>query len=186
MDVTYVVGELITIGAMAFAFSMDSFSIGLGLGLLSMRMKRMALISTLSGFFHMVMPLIGIIVGQVLSVHFGQITILIGGGLLIVVGISMFHSAFQRKERETIIAPYGIGLLLFAFTVSIDSISAGLSLGMFGARVIVTVVLFGVISTVLTMSGLLLGRKFYHIFGRYSLVFGGSILLAFGIKMVFI
>ena len=75
MDVTYVVGELITIGAMAFAFSMDSFSIGLGLGLLSMRMKRMALISTLSGFFHMVMPLIGMIVGQVLSVHFGQITI---------------------------------------------------------------------------------------------------------------
>lgn len=184
MDVTYIIGELVTIGAMAIAFSMDSFSLGLGMGMLYIRLKRMALISLLSGLFHMIMPLIGMAIGKVLSVHFGDIAIIAGGILLIVIGISMIRSAFQFKKSASVIMPYGIGLLIFPLTVSVDSISAGLSLGMFGARVVVTVLLFGFISTMLTMVGLLLGRKFHNVVGGYSIAIGGIILLAFGVKMV--
>ncbi len=184
MDAAYIIGELITIGAMAFAFSMDSFSLGLGMGMLHLRLKRMALLSILSGLFHMFMPLIGIVIGKALSNHFGDIAVIAGGAMLIVIGLSMGRSAFKFDERHSIIMPYGIGLLLFPITVSLDSISAGLSLGIFGARVAATVALFGLMSTVLTMCGLLLGRKIHHFFGRYSIAMGGAILLAFGVKML--
>lgn len=184
MDVAYVIGELITIGAMAFAFSMDSFSLGLGMGMLNLRIKRIALISMLSGLFHMIMPLIGMSIGKVLTTHFGEIAMIAGGILLILIGLTMIRSAFQFNKRMSVIMPYGIGLLLFPVTVSIDSISAGLSLGMFGARVVVTVLLFGCISTMLTMVGLLLGRKFHTFFGGYSVMIGGIILLAFGVKIM--
>lgn len=184
MDVAYIIGEFITIGTMAFAFSMDSFSFGMGMGVLHLTIRRMGFISLLTGFFHTIMPLIGMGIGKMLSVHFGEVAIIAGGILITIIGISMIHSSFQFNRRTPAILPYGIGSLIFPLTVSVDSLSAGLSLGMFGARVIVTIAMFGIISTILTMGGLLLGRKFHRVFGGYSVAIGGVILFAFGVKMI--
>lgn len=184
MDAAYVIGELATISTMAFALSMDAFSVGLGIGMMFIRLKRIALISGLTGLFHMMMPFIGITIGKMLTVHFGEFAVIFGGCLLIAIGLSMIRSSFQFEKNLTFISPYGIGLFLFPFSVSIDSISAGLSLGMFGAKTFATVVIFGLVSTVLTMSGLVLARKFHRVFGKYSMALGGIILLTFGVKMI--
>ncbi|PWA11889.1 hypothetical protein DCC39_08870 [Pueribacillus theae] len=182
MDATYIIGELLTLAAMAFALSMDAFSVGLGMGMLQLRLRRIAVISFLTGAFHVVMPLAGMMIGKVLSVHFGNVAVIVGGLLLIFIGGTMIHSSFHDNKDKSFIEPYGIGLIIFCMTVSLDSFSAGLSLGIFGARVLVTVLLFGFASTLLTMTGLLIGKKFQNLFGTYSELIGGSILIAFGIK----
>lgn len=184
MDATYVIGELVTISTMAFALSMDAFSVSLGIGMMYIRLKRMALISSLTGLFHMLMPFIGITIGKVLSHHFGEFAVVFGGCLFLALGLSMIRSSFQFEKKVTFVSPYGFGLFLFPFSVSIDSMSAGLSLGMFGAKTLVTVAIFGLMSTVMTMSGLVLARKFHRVFGKYSMAFGGMILLTFGVKMI--
>ncbi len=184
MNATYVISELVTISTMAFALSMDAFSVSLGIGMMFIRLKRIALISGLTGLFHMLMPFIGITIGKLISRHFGEFALIFGGCLLIAIGISMIRSSFQFEKNAAIISPYGIGLFLFPLSVSIDSMSAGLSLGMFGAKTFVTVIIFGIVSTVMTMSGLVLARKFRRVFGKYSMALGGMILLTFGVKMI--
>ena len=179
-----VTGEFITLLLMALALGMDSFSVGLGMGMFKLRLKQVALISLTVGLFHIVMPLIGLISGQFLSVQFGTYATWAGGLLLILLGIGMFVSVFSGSGEQAIVAPVGIGLIIFALSVSLDSFSVGLTLGIYGARTWLTISLFGITATILTLLGLLLGRRVQGLLGTYSQVLGGSVLLAFGIKLI--
>jgi manganese efflux pump family protein len=176
-------GDLITIVIMAFALSMDAFSVGLGMGMVSLRLKQIFKIGIYIGIFHMIMPLIGMFLGKQISEHFGNIAGMIGGCLLLILGIQMIISSLSSKDKP-FVTPIGIGLLLFAISVSLDSFSIGLSLGIFGARVAATIILFGMISTALTWLGLLMARRFKQLFGSYGEALGGSILLGFALKLL--
>lgn len=69
--------------------------------------------------------------------------------------------------------------------MSLDSFSVGLSLGIYGARTLLTILLFGFVSMILTWTGLMLGRHFQQWLGAYSEALGGSILFVFGLKLLF-
>jgi manganese efflux pump family protein len=180
---TSLIGELITLMLMAFALGMDAFSIGIGMGMLQLRLRQIFYIGLTVGVFHVVMPLFGIVTGKFLSDTFGSFATYAGGILLIVLGIQMFISSFKEEETR-LISPVGFGLLLFALSVSLDSFSVGLTLGIFGARTAVALACFGIAATLLTWTGLLIGRKFQGVLGTYSEALGGSILFAFGIKLL--
>jgi manganese efflux pump family protein len=177
------VSEFFTLSLMAFALGMDAFSVGLGMGMAQLRLKKVFEIGLTVGGFHIIMPLIGILAGQMLSDRLGTFANYTGGILLIVIGITMFMSSFKGEEEPSF-RPEGIGILLFALSVSIDSFSIGLSLGIFGAQLITAVLLFGLFATMLTWLGLLSGKKVKGLFGQYSEAFGGCILLFFGIKLI--
>ncbi|MGJ9385830.1 hypothetical protein CR203_05670 [Salipaludibacillus neizhouensis] len=177
------VAEFITIGIMALALSLDAFSLSLGLGMAGLRYRRIFIIGSLIGLFHMLMPLGGIIIGQALSHYLGPLTYFIGGSGLIFLGIQMLASSF-KYGADSLLAPKGIGLFIFAISVSVDSFSAGLSLGMVGAKTWLTVISFGVISAILTWIGLLVGKKAGGWVGKNSEGVGGIILILFGVKMI--
>ncbi|WP_062110694.1 manganese efflux pump MntP [Bacillus niameyensis] len=168
---------------MAFAVGMDAFSISLGMGVYKIRLRRMFYIGLVVGLFHLLMPLVGILMGHLLSGTFGQITIYVGGILLVIIGMQMAFSSF-RKEEDTVIIPTGWGLFLFSLLVSIDSFSAGLSLGIFGVKAAIAVICFAAVSIFLTWSGLLIGRKIQSMLGAYAELLGGVILISFGIKLL--
>lgn len=179
-----IIGEVITLLLMAFALGMDAFSVGLGMGMYKLGLRHNFKIALMIGFFHIWMPLVGMAAGKFISERFGTIASFIGGLLIIVLGVQMIWSSFKKEEKK-MIAPVGVGLLLFAFSVSVDSLSAGLTLGIYGAKTIMVVLCFGIVATVLTYSGLVVGSKFHGWIGAYSEALGGSILLAFGIKLLF-
>ncbi|KDE31150.1 manganese efflux pump [Bacillus altitudinis MN12] len=177
-------GELLTLSIMAFALGMDAFSVGLGMGMIQLRFRQILYIGLVIGIFHMFMPLFGMLTGQLLSGWLGLLATYIGGALLLVLGLQMIIASI-RKEDKPFIAPVGAGLVLFATSVSLDSFSVGLSLGIYGSRVLMTILLFGFFSMMLTWLGLLLGKQVRSWVGSYSGVLGGLILLAFGIKLLF-
>ncbi|MCB7069039.1 manganese efflux pump MntP family protein [Caldibacillus sp. 210928-DFI.2.22] len=179
-----VTGEVFTLSLMAFALGMDAFSVSLGMGMASIRLKQIVKIGLTVGLFHIWMPLIGMLTGNFLSEQFGALATYAGGILLILIGFHMFMSGFKNDEKRSF-KPIGIGLFLFAISVSLDSFSLGLTLGIFGAKTITAITLFGFFATILTWAGLLLGRKMKGIIGQYSEAFGGTILLFFGIKLIF-
>ena len=168
---------------MAFALGMDAFSVGLGMGLIQLRLKQIFYIGLIIGLFHVWMPLTGMIIGRFLSDQFGMIATYAGGILLLLLGFQMIRSSFKEEEAR-MITPVGFGLFIFALSVSLDSFSVGLSLGIYGARTVITILMFGIVSMFLTWMGLLLGRRAQNWFGSYSEALGGSILLAFGIKLL--
>ncbi|MFD1036865.1 manganese efflux pump MntP family protein [Virgibacillus byunsanensis] len=177
-------GEFVSLSFMAIALGMDAFSVSLGMGMQRMRLKRIALIGVIIGLFHIIMPFIGMLLGQAISERIGYLTIIFGGSLLIIIGAQMVFSAFNR-EAIKIVQPIGMGLFFFALSVSFDSFSVGLSLGMSGVKTVIALLLFGSASMVLTWSGLLLGKKVHGLFGVYSEILGGSILFAFGLNVLF-
>ncbi|WP_243291979.1 manganese efflux pump MntP family protein [Bacillus sp. FJAT-47783] len=175
--------ELLTLTIMAFALGMDAFSVGLGMGLIEMRMRQIFYIGLTIGIFHMIMPLSGMMIGKVISEQLGFLATYAGGSLLIILGIQMIIASF-RQDETPLITPMGFGLFVFSLSVSLDSFSVGLSLGIYGARTILTILLFGFVSMVLTWGGLLIGKHVKNWIGAYSESLGGCILLAFGIKLL--
>jgi len=178
------VSEMISIMIMAFALGMDAFSVSLGIGMNQLRRKQIFQMGLLVGFFHIWMPLLGMFLGEVLIKKIGFIAAVGSGFILLALGFHMLYTTlFGEKEHAA--RPVGIGLLLFAFGVSIDSFSVGVSFGVMGLKVVLTTLIFGFFAMVLTWVGLLIGNKFHQVLDVYSKVIGSVILIAFGLKIIF-
>jgi manganese efflux pump family protein len=178
-------GQVITISIIAIALSMDAFSLGLGLGIRNPSQKRIFMISGLIAFFHVFMPLLGIFIGHFLSHYFHYIATTVGGALLCLLGLQMFWSSIRDKEDNL---PFSdktlLGIMLFAFTVSLDSLSAGLSLGFFASDPLLVVLLCGLAGGVMSWVGLQFGRMMGNYIGKYGEVFGGIVLITLGAQFI--
>lgn len=186
MAVAYAyLGEWVTIILMALALGMDAFSLGIGIGMKGVRKKNILLISSMVAFFHVLMPLLGVAMGQYVGHLLGELSQYVAGGLLSLLGAHMIYNSMKGGEVEAISHHSFLGLLLFALSVSIDSFSIGITLGMFHANLWLIVLLFGLCGGMLSVMGLSLGKKVGHTLGEYGEVAGGAILLAFGLLFIF-
>lgn len=169
---------------MAMALGMDAFSVCLGLGMQQLRLKRILWIGLTIGGFHIIMPLLGIILGKMIAGPLESYAQLVSGVILFFIGTQMFFGAF-KQEKNPLLPPFGFGLFLLALTVSLDSFTIGFSLGISGVRVILALFLFGLCSAMLSIIALWIGRKVQGFLGRYSELLGGSILIGFGMQILF-
>lgn len=171
---------------MALALGMDAFSVCMGMGMTAFRIGQAAKIGLWIGLFHALMPLSGIVLGHLLSHRFGEIAGLAGGLLLVLIGTQMILSlARQDYGKKDLAYTSDAGVVLFSLSVSIDSFSVGLSMGLFGTRVLVAITLFGLISMLMAWAGFFIGRRTKRYFGRYGEVLGGLVMLFFGLKLIF-
>lgn len=178
-------GQLATILMMAVALGMDAFSLGIGIGVRGIRYTEIAKISIVIAAFHIMMPLLGMVTGDYVSSVLGEIAVLIGGGLLLLLGGHMLYSSFNGYNRQHVDYTSLGGLLVFALTVSIDSFSVGVSMGLFSTTILFTVMMFGLFGGMMSILGLLLGKTVASGIGEYGEALGGLILFVFGLKILF-
>ena len=178
-------GQFATIFIMAIALGMDAFSLGIGLGMRGIRLIHVAQISVVIAIFHIIMPLMGMFTGHYVSTILGDVAVAAGGGLLVLLGAHMIYSAVRNGQTPMFDIQSVFGLLVFALSVSIDSFSVGISLGLFSTDIILTVLMFGAFGGAMSVAGLLLGRRVGSMIGEYGEALGGVILLAFGLKFLF-
>lgn len=178
-------GRLMTVFLIAVALGMDAFSLCLGIGMKGIRLLHVAKISAAVAFFHMVMPLLGLFMGKYVSSLLGEVAAMLGGGLLVLLGGHMIYSSFSGEQVKSIDTGSLLGLLAFALSVSIDSLSVGVSLGMLSSDLILTVLIFGCIGGLMSVAGMLIGRRVGKLAGDYGEAVGGLVLLLFGIFFLF-
>ncbi|GIP21813.1 manganese efflux pump [Paenibacillus sp. J22TS3] len=178
-------GELATIVMMAVALGMDAFSLGIGIGMRGVRLREVLRISSVIALFHILMPLLGIFTGEYLGMLLGQVASYVSGGLLVLLGLHMIISSIRGGGTEVVNIRSFLGMLLFAMSVSVDSFSVGVSLGLFHSDLVITVLAFGFFGGVMSVLGLLLGRRVSHSLGDYGEAAGGAVLLAFGLMFIF-
>jgi putative Mn2+ efflux pump MntP len=183
-EVTAQFGQWVTLLILALALGMDAFSLGIGIGMRGIRLLEMIKISAVTGFFHVMMPLTGLFMGRFVGSLLGDVAVLIGGVLLVLLGLHMIYSSFQNEEKTSFERGTLLGICLFAFSVSMDSFSVGISLGLFASDVILAVLLFGLFGGTMSILGLLLGSKVASRLGEYGEALGGVILLGFGLKFL--
>jgi len=176
--------EIVTLLFMSIALGLDGFSVSLGIGLQNIRLKRVAMIGLVIGLFHVILPFVGIVIGNFLSQRVEYITSIGGGFILVFLGAYMVFSALQTKSY-ILENPKGMKLLSVALIVSIDSLPVGISLGLSGVKTLVIIFFFGLTTMLLSWFGLLIGKKAHSLLGIYSEIAGGIILFLLGINIVF-
>ncbi|WP_405104863.1 manganese efflux pump [Paenibacillus sp. FSL K6-1217] len=182
-------GQIVTVAIMAVALGMDAFSLGVGIGMRGIRLLHVLQLSLLIAFFHVLMPLLGLFTGSYVGHLLGQVTTYAAGGLLVLLGGHMVFNSFRRDDgggsSRQMDHRTALGMLLISLSVSVDSFSVGVSLGMFVNSIILTVLAFGACGGVMSITGLLLGRRVSRSLGEYGEALGGAILLAFGLLFIF-
>ncbi|WP_238651193.1 manganese efflux pump MntP family protein [Paenibacillus piscarius] len=180
-------GQIVTVTIMAVALGMDAFSLGVGIGMRGIRLLHVLQLSLMIAFFHVLMPLLGLFTGSYVGHLLGQVTTFAAGGLLVLLGGHMVFNSFREDDGASRQMDHrtGWGMLLIALSVSVDSFSVGVSLGMFVSNIILTVLAFGACGGVMAITGLLLGRRVSRGLGDYGEALGGAILLAFGLLFIF-
>lgn len=164
---------------MAVGLSMDAFSLSIVYGTNGIKSKKIIILSLTVGIFHFIMPNLSALLSKSLFsfITYGNI---VAGIVFLILGIEMIFS-FKEKESKYELSNY-LEILLFAIAVSIDSFSVGLALSLDKENIILAGIVFSIISTMFTFSGLILGKKLNEKIGNVSKIIGIIILFVFSIK----
>ena len=171
--------EILLVFLVAISLSMDAFSLSLAYGTLQIPKKQIYLLSIIVGIFHFFMPLIGLFIGSsILSIIKIDPDIIVFI-VLFAIGFQMLIESFNHKEDLKIMKT--LELFLFAFAVSIDSFSVGLTLTNISPNYILSAIIFAFFSAFFTFTGLLLGKKIAKLVGKISTIIGGIVLMLIGL-----
>ena len=105
---------------MAIGLSMDAFSLALAYGTTQISMKKKILLSITVGLFHFFMPQLGSLLGSELLLNYIVKANYLVGIIFLILGTEMFIS---RNDKEAGAITNILSIIIFSFTVSIDSFS---------------------------------------------------------------
>ena len=164
---------------MAISLSMDAFSLALAYGTLGMNKKYKIFLSIIVGFYHFVMPLIGMFLGEVILSLFKFNYDILVALILGFIGIQMIVDSF--KGNDDVYELKLADLFLFGLAVSIDSLTLGITLPNLGVNKILSPLIFALVSSLFTFAGLSIGNKIEKVLGKIATIIGGVILTLIGI-----
>jgi putative Mn2+ efflux pump MntP len=174
---------ILSLFLIGISLSMDSFSLALCYGVLNIPNKKRQIIAITVGLFHFFMPLLGMTFGNILE-HYIIIDMrYIVFIIFMLLGAEMVMGAI--KKETNIILLNGIGILLFAFTVSIDSFSAGIGIKFISNNYLLCSLIFSLTSYTFTYVGLWIGTMVGSKFETSSKLIGGIILILFALNYLF-
>lgn len=194
MDLTWILAVSVALGA-------DAFSFAVALGLARVNKRSGLWLAAVVAIFHVIMPLTGLWLGQSLGHYFGQITEKIGALVLIWLGARMLFKVLKPEQERYSFAEgrrvlaggnglsktasiEGFAVVAVAFSVSLDALSVGFSLGTVNTPIGVTVFTMGLVAGTMTFLGLTLGRSVGARIGDKAEALGGIILVIIGLRLM--
>lgn len=172
----------------AVALAMDAFAVALSAGVLlnPISGRQLFRLGFHFGLFQGGMPVIGWLAGVGLKKFVTVYAPWIAFLLLVFVGGKMIYEALtdHREGTGRRDPTRGFTMVLLSIATSIDALAVGFSLSLLGVAIWVPAVVIGVITTSLTVAGMLLGRTIGTRWGGRVEVFGGTILVFIGLKIL--
>lgn len=170
--------------------AMDAFSVSLANGLNEPKMKegRMCGVAGVFAIFQALMPMIGWICVHTIVRYFKAFEKFIPWialVLLLFIGGKMLIEGIRNKESEEEKPKVGIGALLVqVIATSIDALSVGFTIAEYGLiMAVVCALIIAVVTFIICMAGLIIGKKFGTKFSNKASIFGGAILIIIGLEI---
>lgn len=162
----------------AIGLSMDAFSLAIAYGTNNIEKKKILILSISVGLFHFFMPVLGSLIGQKMNSLVTDANKVVAI-ILFIIAIQMYMS---RKEEKKGSITNVLSIILFSLTVSLDSFSVGLGLGLMKKTIFSASTIFSITSFIFTLIGLILGKKLSERFGLKATYLGIIILIVIAIK----
>ena len=180
--------QVIDIVFIAFGLAMDAFAVSICRGLKVKKVSWKYSVSTafVFGLFQALMPLAGYLAGKQFESYITGIDHWIAFGLLGIIGINLIKESFD-KEDDDISCNEDISfkeLLLMGIATSIDALAIGVAFAFLKINIITAVIIIGIITFVLSLSGVYIGNLFGNKLKKGAEILGGVILIAIGIKIL--
>lgn len=187
--------------ALGVGLAMDASAVSMANGLNDnkMRLKKIFLIAGMFGLFQGLMPLLGYILGHTLyeALDFIEkyhiipiialVILFIIGSHMIVEGINEIIE--RRKGEDTESNPTSLTLKLLiiqAIATSIDALSVGIVISDYSvANAIVTSIIIALVTFMICIPSVYIGKRVGLKLGPYAQILGGSILVIIGFIIFF-
>ena len=170
--------------------AMDAFSVSLANGLNEPDMKRSKIcgIAGTFGFFQALMPVIGWICVHTVVRYFSAFEKLIPWialVLLLFIGGKMLIEGIKNEEEESEKSGVGFGALMVqGIATSIDALSVGFTISDYNLPMaLVCAAVIAVVTFIISIAGLFIGRKFGTKLSNKAAILGGSILVFIGLEI---
>src|SRR5215207_3408753 len=146
-------GSLLILG---FTLSLDNFRTAIALGGLRLTWRRSVQVALVFGLCDGLAPLVGILIGLYWSEASGSTAEFVGAIGLVLYGVYLIVKAWRTEAPEELDRPWAVfGLII---PLSADNVVAGTSLGLLGFSPWLAAPVFGVITALMVLLGLELGR----------------------------
>jgi putative Mn2+ efflux pump MntP len=174
---------------LAFGLAADAFAVAIGQGAAARtRVWRTALAVGLAfGVAQAVAPLLGWSLGVAFAGLIEAWDHWIAFVLLALIGFKMIwegNKSDPPREKETAKQAGGWALLGLAVATSIDAAAAGITLPTLGAPILLSIGAIGLVTFVLSFSGVWIGRTGSRVLGPNAEIIGGLILIVIGAKVL--
>lgn len=179
--------DTVTTLLIAFGLAADAFaaSITSGIKIKYLRINNALMIATFFGFFQAIMPLLGWLLGRSLKGLISEVDHWVAFGLLTFIGCRMVYESIQVEPTRKELDPLNIYILLgLSVATSIDALVVGISFAFLRNSITNLVVLIGIVTFLMSFSGVFIGNKFGTLFGNKIEIIGGFILIGIGIKIL--
>ena len=176
--------------ALGVSLAMDAFSVSLANGLNEpcMTKRKMSGIAGTFGFFQTFMPLIGWICVHTMLEYFEAFKILIPWialALLGYIGGNMIYEGIKNEGDACSGKKVGFwGLIIQGIATSIDALSVGFIISDYNfVSALTASLLIGIVTFIICMAGLVIGRKVGMKLAGKASIFGGIVLILIGLEI---
>lgn len=170
--------------------AMDAFSVSLANGLNepNMKKKKMCGIAGVFAVFQALMPMIGWVCVHTIVQYFNAFEKFIPWialVLLLYIGGKMLLGSVRGKDSDEEKPQVGFAALLVqGVATSIDALSVGFTISEYGlVMAVVCSLIIAVVTFIICMAGLAIGKKFGTKFSNRAEMLGGVILIAIGLEI---
>jgi putative Mn2+ efflux pump MntP len=177
--------EFITILVIAIGLSFDTFAVSVSSGVILPRInfREGISIAIVLAFFQALMPLIGWGAGKTVVNLFRDFDHWIAFILLAVLGVKMIYESFGKEGEK--LNPLQLKVRIsMAIATSIDALVVGFSFAFLEYKILFSTLIIGSVTFLVSMLGLLFGKKVGARLGKRMEVAGGIILIAIGLKIL--
>ena len=170
---------------LALALSIDACVVSFSYGLKydKERIKNALLLSSFTGVFQGIMPVVGYFLTNFDREYIYPYADLIVFLIFTYLGFKFIIEAFKPKKEKTLCIDLKC-LFLIGIATSIDAFSAGITLSLYGNHIIKPAILIAAVTFVNSNLGFFTGGKLKHLPSKYLEITAGILLLILGFKAV--
>lgn len=173
----------------ALAVSLDAFGVAIAIGINDKAAVANKLCFALSfGFFQFLCSFVGGVVGKIFTENIASVPSILGGIVIAIVGILMIKEGMDDKADNFILSfkmyfVLGVSVSIDAIVVGFIAFSSISSIATLG----LTTLIVGVITIGMSLIAFILAKFLgkINVVGKYGDYIGGTILILFGMKMIF-